>query len=786
MKQTDFRHAAQVPSGLRQFFKRSLALTLAIPSFLLAEGSNWYAWRGPNQNGTATETFTNAFEEKPLWTAEIAGRGAPVIADGIGYLFGYKGQLQDIYETLTAFDPATGKILWELKLADFLSDNAYNRYAIGSPTIDPETGKVYLLTTPGLLLCVDKTGKILWEHSLMEEVGRLSFPNGRTGAPVIVNDLVIVRGITANWGGDGPARDRLYAYHKETGDLVYSSAPGEQPQDSSFGTPLLDFMPDGRPVLYMATGCGNYCAVNALTGKPMWRWKAAKGGVNSSIVKYKDTLISIHDKECVDVAEFGRLSSVRIPAGPLPAVVPPADLTQTTQGWDVPVVAPEAEVWRLPLVAETSSPTLVGDTLYQLDQSGNLHSIDAATGKENWHKKLSPGNSHSSPLYANGLLYCPMQNDSGSEDGLLYVIKPGKESAEVLHVVKLESYCLAPPALSNGKLYIASAKKLYCFQVGKGEIKSGDPKWPGKLPKAAGPAVSLQIIPQEVLLNPAGRQKFIIRGVDANGYPTADKIDSVAWESFIPPTAKVRSTLDASFENGELVAKPEAKPSAGAFKATAGKLIGTIRGRVLPSLPLVQDFEKFELITDNIVHPDGLKFAYPPLPWIGARLKFEVHEQEGNKVFYKTVAPVFFQRGLSFIGSALSSNYTIQADVMLPKVGRTRGEAGVVNQRYVIMLNGNAGELEVNSNHERLKVSTPFKTDPKKWYTIQSRVDLNKDGSGVIKAKVWEQGTEQPAAWTLEVPHKIAHKNGSPGLFGFALQGRVPVYLDNVAVTPNK
>jgi outer membrane protein assembly factor BamB len=549
----------------------------------------------------------------------------------------------------------------------------------------------------------------------------------------------------------------------------------------------LDFDADGRPVLYVGTGCGNYCALNGLTGKPMWRWKGAKGGINSSIVKYKDTLICIHDKECVDVAEFGRMSAIRIPTAALPPVPVPTDPAKITPGWDVPSLDASAEAWRLPLIAETSSPIVVDDTVYQLDQSGNLNCIDAASGKELWAMKLAPGNSHSSPLFVNGLLYCPLQNSVGSEDGMLIVVKPGKEKGEVVAKVILEGYALGAPTVSNGKLYVASAKKFYCFKIGSGTVDPGKPVWPGKLPKEAGPAVALQIIPQEVLLNPGSSQTFIIRGVDANGYPTKDKIENVKWESYIPPTAKVKSTLDAAFDaSGNLSAKPEAKTSAGAFKATAGNLTGLIRGRVLPSYPLTVDFNDTPLAADPLVNPEGELFGYPPLPWIGARLKWEVREMDGQKILFKTMVPVFFQRGVSFIGSAKSKNYTVEADVMTDKSGRTKGEVGIINQRYVILLNGNSNELEVNSNHERLKVAKEFPVAAKTWYRLKSRVDLNPDGSGVIRAKAWKKGEAEPDAWTLEVPHAIAHQEGAPGIFGFALQGKVAVYIDNVQVTPNK
>ena len=74
-------------------------------------------------------------------------------------------------------------------------------------------------------------------------------------------------------------------------------------------------------------------------------------------------------------------------------------------------------------------------------------------------------------------------------------------------------------------------------------------------------------------------------------------------------------------------------PSAGQFKATLGELTGYIKGRVIPSLPLSQDFESFELsnTTTNSFEPTTA-FAYPPLPWNSARFRFEVREREVDGV----------------------------------------------------------------------------------------------------------------------------------------------------------
>src|SRR5207248_859117 len=107
----------------------------------------------------------------------------------------------------------------------------------------------------------------------------------------------------------------------------------------------------------------------------------------------------------------------------------------------------------------------------------------------------------------------------------------------------------------------------------------------------------------------------------------------------------------------------------------------------------------------------GEAFAYPPLPWIGARFKFEVRAMDGNKVFAKTTENMFFQRATVFIGAPDAKNYTIEADVMSDGNRRKMSEVGLINQRYLIVLKGNEQKLEINSNLERLRVA--FQHDQK-------------------------------------------------------------------------
>jgi outer membrane protein assembly factor BamB len=727
----------------------------------------WLNWRGPHQNGTSLE---KGLPDKwavgganHRWSVDLAGGGTPVIANGRLYALGYRGEGPDLQEVLVCLDAETGKKQWEFRFNDFLSDIVYDRYAIGSPTVDPETGNVYAITAAGTFSCFAHDGRLMWQHAMMEHFGRLTFPNGRNGAPLIDADLVIVRGITSNWGGEGPAMDRFYAFDKKSGQLVWSSGPGEQPKDNSFAMPVLAWR-NGKRVFYTGDGSGNIVCVNVRTGAPIWRYPVSAGGFNSSVVLHKGKVIGVHNDENRESSTAGAMVAVKVDAEPKPV-----------EG-STPVLEKSAEAWRNGLRSVSSSPVLVGDRLYQVDWTGSLSCVDPETGRLLWEHKLAPDQLHASPLYADGKLYVPVQN------GMFFILRPTATGVTELARVQLEGRCIGAPAAWNGKVYVFSTSKLYCF--GKAGNSRGLPPAPAAASRPKpGPTVALQIVPAEVMLHPGEKARFTVRGIDANGFVTTTyDANRVNWAKYIPPTARVRAEMDATFNaQGELVA---GQPSAGAFEATVDGFKGTFRGRILPSLPLSENFDSFPLAVAHATE-SGVQFAYPPLPWIGARFKWEVRDLEGNKVLAKTLDNTFFQRATVFIGDAGMKNYTMEADVRSDGNRRTMSTVGVINQRYAILLDGNSQQLEVNSNHERIKVSVPFVCTPKIWYRMKTRVDVASDGSGVVRAKAWKRGDPEPGAWMIEVPHRHAHTEGSPGLFGFAPQSLFRVYVDNITVTPN-
>src|SRR3984957_18044118 len=370
---------------------------LIVPPVGAAPAQGWLSWRGPQQNGVSTETgLPDSIDvQNPLWVADVPGQSTPVIANGKLYIMGYLGEGEDLQEGVICFDAETGKELWRQLFSDFLSDTIYLRYATSSPTVDEETGNVYMQGTQGILAAFTANGKLLWKHSLMEEYGRLTFPNSRTASPAIDKDLVITRGITANWGANGPAADRFYAFDKLTGEHVWASTPGVRPKDNSYSNPVLAWL-DGKRVFYSATGDGSVVCVNARTGQPIFQIPLFKAGINAGVVLHNsDEIVAIYGTPY----EPGQMVGLKIPH------VTPTNATD-------PVIVPRAQVelWDNEVRTSASSPILVGDRVYVTSEVGYLVAVNALTGKLLWKLQLGTEQRNSCPLFADGKIYVPILN----------------------------------------------------------------------------------------------------------------------------------------------------------------------------------------------------------------------------------------------------------------------------------------------------------------------------------------------------------------------------------------
>jgi hypothetical protein len=85
------------------------------------------------------------------------------------------------------------------------------------------------------------------------------------------------------------------------------------------------------------------------------------------------------------------------------------------------------------------------------------------------------------------------------------------------------------------------------------------------------------------------------------------------------------------------------------------------------------------------------------------------------------------------------------------------------------------------SELSRFSKVVPYKWDPAVWYHMKLQVSVADNGKAVLRGKVWKKADPEPAEWTIEAEDALAHKNGSPGIYGYSV---TDIFYDNVKVSP--
>ncbi|HEU4594305.1 MAG TPA: hypothetical protein VFS10_03975, partial [Pyrinomonadaceae bacterium] len=271
------------------------------------------------------------------------------------------------------------------------------------------------------------------------------------------------------------------------------------------------------------------------------------------------------------------------------------------------------------------------------------------------------------------------------------------------------------------------------------------------------------VVPAELTLKPGDHASFRVRLFDARGNFVREE-KSAEWS-----LDKLKGTV----ANGQYASASDAVVQTGEVRATVGGLTGAARVRVIPPLPINENFDAME--------PNTF-----PQHWTNAGLKYIVREVEGNKVLVKTTeGSSLLSRARAYFGPVEWSDYTTEVDVRATERRRLVGDAGVIAQRYALVLFGNAQKLEISSwQPETARVaSVPFAWKPDTWYRMKLRVENLPGGKVRARGKAWPASEPEPAAWTVERVDPIGNRQGSPGIFGGAL---AEIYFDNLKVTPNK
>jgi hypothetical protein len=410
------------------------------------------------------------------------------------------------------------------------------------------------------------------------------------------------------------------------------------------------------------------------------------------------------------------------------------------------------------------------ERLYTMDNSAILGAFDLKTGKEVWTKRLGIA-SKASPVLADGKIYI------GTEGGKFYILRPTATGADVLDEDLIGSAAnpepiVASPAVAGGRIFVTTMSPGEPTAGSAGHLYAIGPKTRpapktggtvGSVPSTpADPQVAqVQVFPYEALLDPGAKQAFTLKLYDAKGILIRTA-----------PASEAQWTLDliggSVGANGVYVAPTEG--AAGFVKAAVGGVTGQARVRVIPPLPWTFDFE-------------GMKAA--PMWWT-SNLKGVPNSVDGSGVLIRPRDETVGRRTRFLMGRPDWSNYTVEADVRGTEMRRQRGDVGLINQRYALVLFGNGQHLEIHPWQAVEPMTVRLDKvawDVNTWYRMKLRVENRPDGTTLVQGKVWKRDSPEPAKWMIEKVDKIGHKNGAPGIYA---DGISDVMFDNFKVYKNQ
>src|SRR5262245_13720633 len=729
------------------FILASLAASSAL-------AGDWPESREPWRDGTSKETglptkWTPAGENL-VWKQPYGGRSAPIIMGGRVFVFNSAGEGETMQERVMALDANTGKCLWEHRMNVYESDVPPRRIAWSSPAGDPATGNIYVFGACNELTALSNEGKVLWSRSLTEEFGAWTTHGGRTVSPIVDGDLVIVSTVTDGWAELSQRRHRYYAFDKKTGECVWISTPGGRPFDTTYSMPITATI-EGMHIMIAGAGDGTVNALKVSTGEPVWSYAISKRGVNPGVVLKGTTAIVSHQEENLDSSEMGLLAAVNAASkGP---------------------IGKEQILWAIRnFQLGPASPVIDGDRLYHVDAGSNVFAFDINTGKDLWKQNLGTIQKASLVL-ADGKLYV------GTENGHFFILKPGPTGCQILDKVELEpvdkvqvkteagddlnasnEQVIASVGVSRGRIYLGSTKEIHCLVRRSPSAAEPSAKAVSENAPANAVVAHVQVVPVDLAIKPGETAKFRVRLFDERGRFIREELNAAFSLEGLKGDLQRQQ-----FTAGEGV-------QAGVVKAKVGEVTGTAHVRVIPAVS-AEDFS-------------AVAVGAAPAQWINATGKYAVREIDGNRALVKSPTPPIFKRTRSFIGSADGSAYTVEADVRAVEKRRQMGDAGVVAQRYEVVLVGNVQRIELRSwqIEEKRTVKKPFAWKPDVWYRVKLSVENLPGGKVRARGKAWPAAEPEPAEWTIEHVDPLGNRQGSAGIFADAQN---EVFFDNVKVTKN-
>ncbi|MEO1983203.1 MAG: PQQ-binding-like beta-propeller repeat protein [Fuerstiella sp.] len=388
---------------------------------------DWSGWRGPLQNGHATEQGLPIEwgPESVAWKTPLPGQGqsSPVISGDRLFL---TSALEDGRQRVVmGIDRRNGSILWSHVAWTGEPEKSHRMNGWASATCVTDGERVYaFFGKGGGLFCYSVDGYLLWEKNL----GNFESPWGTAAGPLLVGDLVIQN-------CDADVNAFIVGFNRITGKEVWRT---KRDDARGWSTPILINVNGHDEVV--VNGDKGVRAYEPHTGKELWFCKGFSGRGTPTVTPAGDLLHVLCGLR-------GDTYAVR-PGGS-------GDVTDTHMVWH----SPRNSSRDLP------SPIVIGRNSLVMDmRRATLTAYDIASGEEKWRRRVgeaaSNGQFCATPVTWDGVAFFV------AESGKTFVIKPGEDMDIVaINDVAPESNEIFRASItpSNGQLFLRSDRVLYCI-----------------------------------------------------------------------------------------------------------------------------------------------------------------------------------------------------------------------------------------------------------------------------------------------------------------------------------
>ena len=427
--------------------KRFLAfLSIGCLSLVVTlSAENWPAWRGPLANGVSGEKGLPtkwSTEENIAWKLAMPSRSGatPIVWNDHIFLNVATAMTSGDLE-LWAVDRKKGEPIWKRPLGG--GNNQQRKQNMSSPSPVTDGSTVWVMTGTGILKAFDFKGTELWMRDVQKDYGRFGLAWGYASSPLLHQGslyIQVLHGMTTDDPSyvmriDGKSGKTVWKMDRPT------AAISESPD--SYTTPLL--VGSGKNVEIVTSGGDIVTGHDPATGKELWR----ANGLNPT-----------NDQN------YRIIASPVLAGGLIIAPTRNRPMLALKPGGTGDVTASH-KAWSFDLGPDVPTPISDGKLLYVVRDNGVVHALDVKTGAIVWGpERLKTGAYSSSPVLVEGKLYVTSENE-----GLTSVFTAGPKF-EVLAENRLDDYCLASPAVSNGQIFIRTDRFLWA--IGKGTTSTAN------------------------------------------------------------------------------------------------------------------------------------------------------------------------------------------------------------------------------------------------------------------------------------------------------------------------